>query len=174
MRFLFLSLFISLSFLLSACGGGTGDEDRGAPAASAVTDSRTGLIWQNRDDGLQRDWNDAMYYCEDLTLDGFTDWHVPTFSELRGLIDCGPYSSAPDDFESLPDYLTCADYMPYKSPVIDETMFPGTKPDAYWSSDRTEYNGVRMAKVVIFDDGSTPSGALTNRHYVRCVRTPTI
>lgn len=49
-----------------------------------------GLMWHqpNLVSGLppSRTWNDAVAYCSGLTWAGFTDWRLPTISELRLLV----------------------------------------------------------------------------------------
>jgi len=58
-----------------------------------VTDNATGLEWQRSDDGITRDWEDALAYCESLTLAGKDDWRLPNAKELQTIVD---YSRAPD------------------------------------------------------------------------------
>jgi len=48
-----------------------------------VTDKVTGLMWQQQNDGTTKAWNDALSYCEGLSLGGFTDWRLPNVKELR-------------------------------------------------------------------------------------------
>ena len=50
-----------------------------------VTDNVTGLMWQQEDDDVRRDWEDALVYCEELDLAGYTDWRLPDGGELRSI-----------------------------------------------------------------------------------------
>jgi hypothetical protein len=52
-----------------------------------VSDTKTGLQWQRSDDGVQRAWDGAQSYCEELSLDGYDDWRLPTREELETIID---------------------------------------------------------------------------------------
>lgn len=58
-----------------------------------VTDSATLLMWQQADDGVARDWPEAISYCEALALGGHDDWHLPNAKELHTILD---YSRSPD------------------------------------------------------------------------------
>jgi len=94
------------------------------PAASytgngdgTVTDNVTGLMWgQKTDDGGPQDkdnvytWKDALAYCENLTLAGYTDWRIPTPKELERLVD-----------------------LETSSPAIDTAYFPNTSNGLYWT-----------------------------------------
>ncbi len=46
-----------------------------------VRDNYTGLIWQ-KDEGGEMEWKKAVYYCQNLQLNGRRDWRLPTKSEL--------------------------------------------------------------------------------------------
>ena len=48
-----------------------------------VRDKETGLVWTNRDNGGDIDWNKARAHCADLP----GKWELPTVAELRGLYD---------------------------------------------------------------------------------------
>ena len=52
-----------------------------------VTDSATMLMWQKADDGTARDWLSSIQYCEELTLAGYENWHLPHAKELQSLVD---------------------------------------------------------------------------------------
>lgn len=49
------------------------------------TDSISGLRWQNGD-ACGFSWEQAKAYCGNLSWGGFSDWRLPTVSELRSLI----------------------------------------------------------------------------------------
>ncbi|MDP8223371.1 MAG: DUF1566 domain-containing protein [Candidatus Lernaella stagnicola] len=61
------------------------DNDDDSSAGAVWTDSTTGLTWQN-EMPIQLIWEQALSYCNDLEWGGFSDWHLPTISELRSLI----------------------------------------------------------------------------------------
>ena len=52
-----------------------------------VTDNATGLMWQQSDDGNTYDWEEAMSYCENLNLAGYSDWRLPNVKELQSIVD---------------------------------------------------------------------------------------
>ena len=76
-----------------------------------VTDFNTGLMWQQSDDGIKRQWQAAIDYCENLELPegGYTDWRLPDRRELVSIVD---YSR----------------YQPPIDPVFDSTL------DTFWSN----------------------------------------
>jgi hypothetical protein len=52
-----------------------------------ITDTATGLMWQQDDDGIGRDWPSALAYAEDLELAGYRDWRLPNIKELQSILD---------------------------------------------------------------------------------------
>ena len=56
-------------------------------SAKVWEDSSTGLMWTVEDSGSDLNWNQADAYCEELTLEGHTDWRLATLEELEGLYD---------------------------------------------------------------------------------------
>ena len=115
--------------------------------ASTVIDKITGLEWQRIDDNTIRNWNAALDYCANLSLDGRTDWRLPDIIELQSIVDYGQTST----------------------PIIDGVAFPGTNSSGYWSaSSRASSSG--SAWVVNFGGGNVSSNIKSNFFYVRCVR----
>jgi hypothetical protein len=116
--------------------------------ANTVYDASTGLRWQDNPDAktLKRDWEGAKSYCENLTLDGYSDWRLPSYPEL----------------------LTLVEYTKY-NPAI-KTGFKNTATDDfYWSASPNVDFGLN-AWVVFFGSGSTDNNSKTGKYYVRCVR----
>ncbi len=56
---------------------------------NTITDTASGLMWQQKDDIQNRTWSDAKTFCEDLTLgcSSHSDWRLPLTTELEGLVD---------------------------------------------------------------------------------------
>jgi hypothetical protein len=63
-----------------------------------ITDLATGLMWQKPDDGITRDWQEALAYAENLIFAGYNDWRLPNAKELQSIVD---YTRAPDALKSL-------------------------------------------------------------------------
>lgn len=65
-----------------------------------ITDSATGLMWAQSDNGSGLDWENALAYAESSTLGGHSDWRLPNVKELQGIVD---YSYAPGATDSSKD-----------------------------------------------------------------------
>jgi len=122
--------------------------------AGVVVDSSTNLQWQddysdNSNAIKSSDWEMAISYCENLTLDGGS-WRLPNITEIFSLVDATK-----------------------KIPAID-SAFTNTKSatatnDAYWSSTSQDVDKTK-AWISKFDYGSTNYDSKTNTHFIRCVR----
>ncbi len=110
-----------------------------------VIDNATGLIWQQEDDNAQRNWVDAGAYCAGITLDGNSDFRLPTIEELVQQSDKGR-----------------------PSPTIDP-IFINTNSSFYWSS-TTNAADTTYAWDVDFNSGFDNVYRKTGLFYVRCVR----
>jgi len=58
-------------------------------ANSSKIDEKTGLIWQDNTEISQNDlnYNDALKYCKNLKVDGFSDWRLPSIREMYSIVD---------------------------------------------------------------------------------------
>lgn len=57
-----------------------------------ITDSATGLMWQ-QDDADSTSWDNAIEQCEAATTADYNDWRLPNTKELHSIVD---YSVSPD------------------------------------------------------------------------------
>src|SRR5450755_1471656 len=58
-----------------------------AQARGYWTDPSTGLVWAGKDNGKDVTWKNAVKYCRDLRLAGYSDWSLATLDELQGIYD---------------------------------------------------------------------------------------
>jgi hypothetical protein len=58
-----------------------------APPPVGWTDPATGMTWTTEDNGSDVNWNQAITYCANLRLGGYSDWRLPTIDELQGIYD---------------------------------------------------------------------------------------
>ncbi len=124
-----------------------------------ITDTITGLMWQKIDFG-EISFENAVKYCDTLTLGGYTDWRLP--SPLEG-------------FSILNLQNT--------NPAINTTFFPKSAAE-YWWTNKLQYND--PSKVWVTNSGGgignhlkteTISAGGTKNFFVRAVRdvnTPSI
>lgn len=52
-----------------------------------VYDNITGLTWQKTPSSSHYSWQEAVDYCNALTLGGYSDWRMPTLKELFSISD---------------------------------------------------------------------------------------
>jgi hypothetical protein len=113
-----------------------------------VTDTSTALMWQQATAPETYNWDQALSYCENLTLAGYSDWRLPTIKELNSIVDVSR-----------------------SSPAINMADFPNTMAYHYWpSTSYVPYNDV--AWNVDFTDGRCSAHPYLKSlySYVRAVR----
>ncbi len=110
-----------------------------------VTDTDTGLMWQQQPDHNRHTWEDALDYCENATLAGYTDWRLPTFKELNSIVD-----------------LTRSDPAIYP-------VFIGTNYASYWSS-TSNTNSTGNAWFIGIFNGGDYNDDKSYEYNVRAVR----
>ena len=105
-----------------------------------ITDNATGLMWQKTDDGLARDWENALSYAENLELGGYTDWRLPNAKELQSLVD---YTRCPDITQSpaINPLFNCTE-------IDDPDGNPGQYP-YYWTG-TTHLDGVNPCSAAVY------------------------
>ncbi len=111
-----------------------------------VSDTRTGLTWQQADPGMTMNWETALAYCNSLTLSDTDDWRLPNVKELESITD------------------------DTKWPPMDTTYFPFN--GYYWSSTTYLDRTVSSTKDHAWCVYAGPSHmSKTTPMHVRCVRT---
>ena|ERR1700694_4252073 len=65
----------------------TAREPAKAEAAPTWTDPDTGLTWAGKDNGSNLTWQQAVSYCNSLTVGNYRNWRLPEISELAGIYD---------------------------------------------------------------------------------------
>lgn len=116
--------------------------------SSTVLDQGTGLEWQKSDDATPRTWQEALAYCESLSLDSKTDWRLPSVRQLKSLVDVSRYYPAIDP--ALPCRLS-----------------------SYWSATTVADAPGANGWIVFFANGDDNWDLKSKGYYVRCVRTGT-
>ena len=137
-----LSVIIFI-FLTDAFAGYYNDNSNGT-----VSDRRTGLIWQQEDDNVERQWESAISYCEDLELGSNDSWRLPNRIELESISEDSTFN-----------------------PAINTTFFPNANSSSsdYWWSSTTFVNTSTSAWIVGFYKGMISYLSKTTFLYVRCV-----
>jgi len=79
----------------SHASGGDSEARAGAESGSAPpaddrvlwTDPATGLKWTRADNDADLTFDQAVEYCKNLKLDGYSNWRLPEIEELKGISD---------------------------------------------------------------------------------------
>jgi len=106
------------------------------------------LQWQDNRDAttVKKDWEGAKSYCANLTLEGYSDWRLPSIKELQSIVDITKYN-----------------------PAIKGGFSNTATDDWYWSASPNVYYD-SYAWVVYFSNGYTYNFSKTRKSCVRCVR----
>ena len=117
-------------------------------ASEILNDSKTGLTWQDNSavKETKMTWQDAMSYCSELNLGGYSDWRLPNIKELQSIVDISRYKPA---IKKGFKYVSTSDY--------------------FWSSS-VYVSNTKSAWIVGFESGLTDNYSKTDKYYVRCVR----
>ena len=163
-----------------ADAGADGDADAGT-CSGVWRDPTTGYLWENPPSETWRTWEDAVSYCDGLSLCGYPagSWHLPTISELRSLIRgcpgterggaCGLTDSCPDYSCFTALCLGCSYRLgPGGEGCYWDAGLMGTC-WAYWSSS-LDAGGSYYAWYVGFHYGYVRDPHSLLAHYARCVR----
>lgn len=89
-----------------------------------ITDTATGLMWQQSDSEAGLNWEEALDYAENLVHAVYNDWRLPSVKELHSIVD---YTRTP-----LTTGSAAIDPLFYCSQITDEGG--GTDYPYYWSS----------------------------------------
>jgi hypothetical protein len=114
-----------------------------------VSDTTTGLMWQQGSSAQAMSWQQSLAYCEDMAFAGYTDWRLPNVHELQSIVDNTRYN-----------------------PSINTGYFPSTVSTYYYTS-TTKNNQTAKAWTVMFDYGFVDfyfGGNKDTAYYARCVR----
>ena len=131
----------------------------------AVCETVGGRTWSPRAP-MAMYWEDAVAYCNNLTDCGYTDWHMPTISELRTLIrNCSATETGSSSCNPESSYLYC-----HCSGCSEDNSGKYSKlGDAYWYWSSTmpeEY----IVCGVYFSTGEIGIQQIFTGGNVRCVR----
>lgn len=118
---------------------------------NVVTDANTGLMWEKSGAATMKTWTEATAYCQNLSLDGISDWRLPTFLELATIVHYGQVN-----------------------PAIDASNFPGSQSDNYWSATTKPVTGGEGAIIVNFAYGESQPLIMSSTAFVRCVHGPSL
>jgi hypothetical protein len=109
------------------------------------------LTWQTASSPMAYKWTEAQSFCENLTLESFSDWRLPTFEELEGIADT--------------TQLSC--------PFVIDPLKATTVCGRYWSSTPDKGSSSKAWGVDFSSGSGTPpdvSQDITKLGRARCVR----
>lgn len=95
-----------------------------------IADTSTNLMWQRNPNQTGLTWQNALSYCETSQTGGYTDWRLPTITELFSLLsDTTTQPALPNGFGN-----------------------PGSPP-IFWSGDTLNYNKDNAMVMNVYTEG---------------------
>ena len=152
----------------------TGDCDKSIGKCEIGCVTVGGKTWTDEAESAMT-WQNAMDYCDNLTACGYSDWHLPTISELRTLIqNCSVTQTGGECkvTDSCLSYSDCGDNSACDGCDIDYSSGKYSKlgdTDWLWSSS-VPSGSSGNAWYVNFFYGYVGSYSKSSNLYVRCVR----
>ncbi|EJF07497.1 hypothetical protein ThvES_00003350 [Thiovulum sp. ES] len=110
-----------------------------------VKDNYTNLVWTKKSSSNQMNWKSAKRYCQNLSIDGYSDFRLPTIEELYYLADRSK-----------------------RDPAIDSNFF-NLKSDWHWSQTIIKSNSSNSWSVY-FNNGNDYLEFQTYNRFAVCVR----
>lgn len=129
-----------------------------------VSDKATGLMWQKADDGIARNWQEALACAENLELGKHNDWRLPNAKELQSIVD---YTRSPQTSRSA-----TIDPIFETSTIADSKGNKGHYP-FFWTSTTHQdgRNPYASAVYIAFGEGrGMMRGVLMDVHGAGCQR----
>jgi peptidoglycan/xylan/chitin deacetylase (PgdA/CDA1 family) len=115
-------------------------------AQEVVVDNNTNLMWQDSRDvqTVNRNWQGAKEYCENLVFAGYRDWRLPIMDDLFSIRD------------------------EKRKSIAINAGFKNVTPNHYWSSSNVYDTGYAWS--MNFENGDDSLQLKNSNFYVRCVR----
>ncbi len=117
-----------------------------------ITDTISGLMWQSVDGG-EMTFENAILYCDTLTLGGFSNWRLPTAQEAFSILN-----------------------LQNNNPAINTSFFPNTNAEYWWTSELQANDGNKIwvtnagGGIGNHPKNETLSAGGTKRFHIRAVR----
>jgi hypothetical protein len=141
--------------------------------ADVWLDEDTGLIWEIKNqDNIYEEINflNALSYCENLELDGYSDWWLPSVSQARTLAHFPMFGEYNDDWEEW-----YANYEPYKNNgffIKYQLAYNMGIDGGYWAvSEKISFakSAEDFSWYIDYSGGYDDWTYTTSKNYVRCV-----
>lgn len=118
-------------------------------ADQTILDTKTCLMWQDDEEAKtvrKKIWQNAIDYCENLTLAGYSNWRLPNYNELLSIVD-------------------------YNSSNIDSAFQNIGRITGYWTSTTIASDTNRVWVLSSYDSSQNHKNtSYAHIPYVRCVR----
>jgi len=137
-------------------------------------DPDTYLMWEIKtEDNMMKEysWEDANRYCNDLELEGFDDWWLPSTSQLKSLSNIDMFGQYKNSWEDW--YIENEEHKNNGYFIKEALQYNMGMEGDYWSlSDyaTSAKSETEEAWYVDFEAGYDDWTYTSSSHYVRCVR----